>query len=805
MGYRDSLDRMANPYEDPQLSKVLSRKYKIADIVWSDTDTFDTSIGQLDPFSSLMAIPNVQEKLTQFRWLRADVELEVRVNATPFHIGTLMVSHIPRTVVSESPASLWQLKNRNMSQKSQNNAMVLSASTMNNITYTIHREAPILFDPIDQPGEFAGALGIVDFSVLNPLILANGTSPAPLNIAIFASFVNPRPAGYGYFPLPGRSARIEQHSSLVQEEKDRAGGAIIGSEADTLFSPTLIAGALDTITKAIEGAGPAIQFATSMGLSKPPNQTTTTPTISDDFRDLNYTHGVNQAIKLSTHPSASLGTAGFADLRKHKISEVIQRPMYLQGRSITKLDEPGESLMLMPVHPSLSAFTPELSAPIYTPTPLAYVSQAFNYWRGSMKFVFEFITSQFVTARFRITHWPSATLPVDLEDYAGDAVSTVVDVRGDTRVEMMIPYLSPFPYQRCRGYLHAESTSGWTGLPAQDRNSFLTLSLVNSLQQPDFAQDAVIYVNVYVAAGEDFVFGQLVSPFIRTTLETPEEVRRPRIEQHSLIERFSKPFKPLVPAVGAYEAGLVLPEQYTGVEEVCMKYHRLFIESTETNQIQAVTPLVTQLADTEDHASFFNRLFRWNRGGVRYKVVPKDYSATGLYGTFWALAAKSVEPGLRQPGKSYEAMSDFRNRGVLELEIPWALGTYLNSFWIDTVEMDTDANTASLVIEPIRGDDLADPYSKGFIVYRCVADDFVFGTQFATDTSPATAVLVGVSRANYTTSKDAKRKEPQKASLKDEKPPAPELDQSLGLPPSVREKLTQYLLAKSAQTASSSS
>jgi hypothetical protein len=783
-GKHDQMALMANPYEDPELQKVLTRKYQIANFSWADTDTFNTSIGTIDPMASLLSVTNISEKLTQFRWLRADVQLEIRVNATPFHIGALMVSHLPRTPVSTDPDSFWVTKMTSMAQKSQNHGMVLSASSMNNITFTIAREAPVLLDPIDTPTGYIGCLGGVDISVLNPLILANGGSVAPVNVAVFASFSNPRVAGYGYFPLPtsgARAPRVSQHSLTVPgEAKDRASGSITGPEAKNLFDPTMITGPLETLQQAVSTIAPAIQFAASLGLAKPNNESTLVPAILDDYRDLNYTHGVVQATKLSAHPSASVGQLDFADLRKHKISEFISKPSYINTLFFDGGDNVDVPLLTIPVHPSLSYFIGNN----YTATPLAYASNAFNYYRGGQKFLFEFLTSQFVTARFRVTHWPSPTLPASLEAYAGDAVSTIIDVRGDTRFEMTIPYISPFPYQLCRGYIHCNDSTGWANLPGSDQNSFITISLVNAIQQPEFNGTAGIYLNIYTAAAEDFVFGGLSKPTIRAPLNAVGGGRAPKISQHALVDRFAKTFAPLVPAHGAYEAGVVLPEQYTGVEETCLKYSP-YLDETNTPDASGyvVGTLVqpTSIASNLDFAGFWQDCYRWNRGGLRYKLIPRKYDPGDA-------ASPLILGAIAQPGgtPSYWSIADLRTRGALEAEIPWPLPTYMNSYWDSDVVPDVDVVTPAwnYKVFLLSG---SSPVA-GFYGFRAVSDDWVFGHQIAPSL--------------YTNTPPPLSKGKEKETLHNNN--APELDQSLGLSAITREKLAKYLSTKSTQSASTS-
>jgi hypothetical protein len=400
-----------------------------------------------------------------------------------------------------------------------------------------------------------------------------------------------------------------------------------------------------------------------------------------------------------------------------------------------------------------------------------------------MKFRLEFITSQFVTARFRVTHWPSPTLPVSIEDYAGDAVSQIIDVRGDTIMDLTIPYMSPYPYQRCCGYIHANEDTGWTGLPSEDQNSFLTVSLVNMLQQPDFAGTAQIYLNVYVAAASDFVFGSARSPTIRTPLNTTVAVRD-KIVPHSLEVAFKGSFPPIVSASGTYEAGLILPEQYTGLEELCMRYSAFGFGSTAD-----VVPLIAQydlvtgvLQDGTDHLVFWGKCYRWNRGGLRYKHV----LVTTVLGTSDRISYVSLNSTDGGGANAY-APIDHNQRSVIEYEVPWVLGTYANSYW-DVLAQDRYVNTAPVdivFVYPGSG------VRTNLLNWRAAADDYTFGHQLAVPTYAFTPPLPVVP--------DSEEKARGRLLLAHTQ--EPKLDQSFGLPDAVREKLVQYLITKDKSSA----
>jgi len=799
VGHSDALHAMGNPYPDPDLRKVLSRKYQIATFTWADTDlATNTALLDLDIMSALLSIPNIADKLTQFRWLRADVDIEVRLNATPFHIGALMVSYLPRCEVTVAADRMMTTLNSTLSQRSQNHGMIMSASTKNNLTIHIDREAATVFDPIDEAAIYAGALGVLSFTVLNPLVNAGGGSLNPIDVSVFASFSEPKVSGYGYFPILNPPARIVPHSMEVSTEAlSRAAGAIIGPEAGKLFSPAIVTSAIDALGSAVSAVAPVAQFAASLGLSKPTNQSTAIPALIDDFRDMNYSHGVNQSTKLALHPNAGVGQVSMNGLKKNSLREFISKPMFYKTLTIDSASLTDTSLDTILVHPCLCAF----ESNIFTPTPLAYASQAFECYRGGMKFRYEFITSQFVTARFRITHWPAPTLPPSIENYAGDAVSMVVDVRGDTVAEFTAPYISPYPYQPTLGYFHCENPAGYALMPIEYQNSFVTISLINAMQQPDFAGSAVIYVNIYVSAAEDFVFGRSVWPSVRTPLSqapTPDS----KIEPHSLTLSFTKPFPPIVPASGTYEAGLVLPEQFTGIEELCMRYGPLYNTATQADEL---VPVIAQydtrdltLNSEEDALSFWGKCFRWNRGGLRYKLLlPESIEVASVDTPFRYAAAAIVDttPHLVAASMYGIFVQDNTLRSVCEFEWPWPLTSYANSYYAELAQ-DLHVNTTAArahvgVLDPGSAQNESIPIT---FAWRAAADDFMFGHQLA----------VPIQAYVPPSPPPAKAKGKQKVSVprsgKIEQPKLPELDQSFGLPEAVREKLAKYLLLKESKT-----
>jgi hypothetical protein len=754
LGSGDRLLSLASPYADPEMQRVLSRKYRIATLSWADTDAAGTVLAQLDLMDLLVNIPNIADKLTQFRWITSDMEVEIRLNATPFHIGSLLIGHIPRVTSSEEAFSLLTQKTANLAQISQAQGIVMSASTTNNATMSIKREAATLFDPIDAPNSYAGALGNLTIAVLNPLILASAGSVNPVTITVFAAFVNPHPAGFGYFPtISDSDTAVPQSDEVHMESVAKAVGSVLAPEATSLFSPKTVVGDVSAVGKALtDGLSAAAQFLPLLGLSKPVNQVTPQPAVVDDFRDLNYTHGVAQTTKSSAHPNAGLGAPMASFLKKNKIRDVIAVPTLLMTAQFDKTDDPATPLIWFPVHPSLCWFDP--TSKNFQPSHLAYVSQGFRFWRGGMKLRFHFVTSQFVSARLRIALWPANTYPANIEEYAGDAVSKIVDVRGETIVDFLVPYQSPHPYQPCRGYIHPLTEQGWGNVPADEMNSFVTLSLINPLQQPDFSGNALVYCNVFVAAAEDFTFGGLLHPYVRPVCAIDPGLPASKAKPQSLIEvkddeeavpqslvtSFSVPFDPIIPAAVSAEQGAVLPEQFSTIEGTLMKYTSTGVPSPVLTVFVPITDVrigkTTDVNTYADAIEFYRQIFRWHRGGIRFKMLPTPATVAQLaadptrrFNVIIGFPTEDVGDPPTLPS-AWITPSDNQLRGVVETEIPWLYGTYVCTNWAAGCQIDLPVNELFYEFGLFQG-------GTGGItagVYRSVSDDFMFGHVLPTPT-----------------------------------------------------------------------
>lgn len=119
--------------------------------------------------------------------------------------------------------------------------------------------------------------------------------------------------------------------------------------------------------------------------------------------------------------------------------------------------------------------------------PVAFVAAMFSHWRGSLKFRFKFVKTEFHSGRISIQFYPTA---ISSQYTAGPQYvhRWVIDIRETNEVEIIVPYISKFPY--C-------TSAVTTGIGT------LTIDVVDPLVAPATVSDTVTIL-AEIAGGDDF-------------------------------------------------------------------------------------------------------------------------------------------------------------------------------------------------------------------------------------------------------------------------------------------------------------
>lgn len=634
-----------NPYPPSGMDNVLTRSYQLGTTDWIGGDIVGAIVKNYKfPQDLVSASTFLQEKMRDFKFFKAGVNLELVVNTTEFDYGALLVSWLPYYQPTIDERGYWRMAN--LYSCAQCKPLILSAQKGSTVKMLIPWQNPHQYMNTDST-KFE--IGQVVIRVLHPLRSATTTTPSNVSITAFANFDKPELAGFSPGTIPdmpfkkskARKGNETQASKQEAEAKSKVGMISGVFEAASTLAPAVgtMVPALAPLTDVAMALSSALSpIFKSVGLDKPHDLQALTPTFSSNRNWFVAGKGLDPATCLSIDPMPQIavqkGICGPEDPQP-KLRDIIAIPGMVYRSSYTNTSTADKHITDIPIDP---AFMPIVDSTggvgVAQPTPLGYYSQFFAGWRGTLKYMIYFHTSKFITNRVRITHLLEDTA-ADLTDYTGDIVSKVVDVCGDTTVAFSIGYCSKEYYLPNRAPILDNGIAGGLG--------FIRIDRVNDIQSPDVIADPPIYYTVWVAAGDDWRFfrytGLQFSNYGITDIDTfgsivpatqartkrnfqilKSKPKKGNETQSNPVEDFKVPFAGLVPTKYNVEACLVNGEDYGCITDLMHRY------STWQTVVEDVTSLV--YSDLYQESSTFQPYllgapFMFYRGSRRFAILSR--------------------------------------------------------------------------------------------------------------------------------------------------------------------------------------
>jgi len=512
----------AYPVQTP--TQLIDKPYQIAQFSWNNV----WPGSQIVLPYVLNAIPTIQNVLlSRFRYYRASIKLEFKLTTTQFHQGSVMVGWLPGWDSSAPPPSLQQL--------SGCNACVLSACTQDSLTITVPYLMPDSWIDTQQ-----GSVSLDDrhstvfIQPLNPLIPTAVNMPNAVTITVFASFTEIQVAGFRSHMKPNKEAH--------DKAKKGIDSTTVISAASRLIKQTPVGAALGIVADLVS--------AFTNDLSKPVSQEAPCPTIASYSMSPSLCHGLNVAEQISQYPNAEIEQSpimGGMQTSHMTINELARKPMLFQSYTMTTM----ASSFSWRVAPSNIGIANDW---------LSHTANAFRYWRGSIKYLVHFCVPAFYSFRVRIV----PTVQLTTIDNYGDLQGVIIDVKGETWYEFVVPYERPYDWS---------PTIGEFG----PNVPIVYLDRITDIQGSSAPSSPIVYVNVFRAGGEDIQFTGLrgareASSSITTSSSSASSGTTYRVQAHvSLEQRFKKPFEGVIKGVNlAIEQKWVMPEMAITVSD-CLK------------------------------------------------------------------------------------------------------------------------------------------------------------------------------------------------------------------------------------------
>jgi hypothetical protein len=335
---------------------------------------------------------------------------------------------------------------------------------------------------------------------------------------------------------------------------------------------------------------------------------------------------IGQVLALSSRNAVDV-MPGFSstDVDEMDFSFIATTPAWYSSATWSTSDSIGATLLTLPVSPGFYQSSRILLGGVVVNdySPVAFVSDYFNYWRGSMVFTIKLVKTEFHSGRLAIAFYPSETAlsvapdSLALSQYAH---REIIDVRESNEITFKVPFVSSTPYRPCRGEVAP------TG--------YVKVYVLNSLAAPEAVSSSCTLL-LEVAGGPDIEFavpqtntnagvlaatpqsGQMMSKSTPdvcriedTTIGCSTAQDDHSINASACIGEKITSFRTLLKSTGNLTPAAVVPAaaKYLSI--------RPYLASVYYNSL--TTPFSNQVGDLY---STLSMIYGMARGGVRLKVL----------------------------------------------------------------------------------------------------------------------------------------------------------------------------------------
>jgi hypothetical protein len=487
---------------DADLKTFLARPVRIGEYEWTGSSAFGFHI---DPWALLLSNTRVQDKIKNYKYLRANMCVEILINGNPFQYGQLMVSYQYRNGVPNGVDG-------DIRQHSMLPHVIIEPTDSKSHSLCLPFTSPGNY--IDLTDPLGAQIGVLNIDEIVPLLVLD-SGQASADISIFAWLTDPVLAGPTSEPL----ATITPQAGVISGPT-----SFVASIASRLTDIPIIgkyAKATETMGNAISSVAALFGFSRHFVTSTPAEMVrrpglvmaaTDTPVVGDKL-----SLGTKQ--ELSIDPTI-LGSDQSGD--ELALSNLVHRFTYGNSFSWAASDDVDDTIISLPVTPYMLSSIGQVSSHLYTnystfePTSLAYAAHLFDSWRGGITIKVKPVCSRFHRGRIRVGWDPQNSVSLTPSDF-NTQYSTIVDLSEQRDYEFTIPFL------RDRGFLtNPIRPSGITGGFDEDEtsNGVFFINVVNQLTSQGAVVPPVSLV-MWIKGAPDMQFARPRNIFPCTTI-TPQ-------------------------------------------------------------------------------------------------------------------------------------------------------------------------------------------------------------------------------------------------------------------------------------------
>lgn len=533
-----------------EIYSILERPVNLGTFAWTTSDAALPI--QLDPtkydadtqnYLKLLNFPQsifdnspiVVDKLKNYQYMKADIEIEVKINAQPFLQGALMLVYNP---YYNQTGDFRRKGTRFMASQTSCPYKIVSIEEGNSIKLTCpYANIYDLFDLGNSDNQFGTVFLYVFSTLLGP------TADETANYTIFARFVNPR------FFVPTQNdvisqARDKHEIQRLEDRGYRFAQANVApvcppdtGEVEAKGPISKIAGGVTMIADVLSGIPAIGRFASSVawvsraigktaavyGWSKPVSILPQSLSVLKPTPALIHTEGKDDGTTLALLQDNGIDGSSFIPEFKDEmaLAYVGGRPNYFHAQTAASdLFSNRQLITKWEVSP-LSEYqygNTEDSQTLYLGS-FAYSSMMGTLWRGTINYDIMLIKTPYHQGRFAAVFFPETNLedvPASLGNLLNTNYNVVCNLKdrqdemGRTTFRVSMPYIANTPWRETYKRTTNASNPGPDATTLETKTGSIGIYSVVDLSNPPTVSSSVTF---YVAhsAGQDYQIARPVA------------------------------------------------------------------------------------------------------------------------------------------------------------------------------------------------------------------------------------------------------------------------------------------------------
>jgi len=483
------------------IASFLAKPLCVASGLLSSTDIFTTPIYQVDIPHGLLGNTIWKNKLDGLAAFRGTLHISIQLNANRFQQGRYILAWVP-TGGAKDGDLFARMHSATLCQMTQlpHVEIDLACDTEANLVIpyiTVQSWAFLSYN--NQPTLKSGSNGYLKLVPYSPLVSPSGTNFA--SFSIFAHWENVELA----LPMhPQSSARVKtkvRRRNVADKEQAsqnmgpvQAGLTKVATVGKQLAAIPLLSSVAAPVAWAADAAA---RVASIFGWSRPHNSEHPMLMQSSFMYRFTNTDVADNSTKLAyTDRNELEDVPGFAgsDLDEMNLLYIATTSAWYKTCNWNTSSATGVRINQTAVSPRYFV-TDSMQGTdrLYHPTPLAFVSSFFRLWRGSIKFKFKLVKTEFHSGRLVVSFLPydeimgSVNFPTLAETTYLHRM--IIDVREGNEFTFVVPFATLSQYKAVSG---SNAISG-----------YLFVDVLNELTAPANVSSNVTIL-IEVSAAEDF-------------------------------------------------------------------------------------------------------------------------------------------------------------------------------------------------------------------------------------------------------------------------------------------------------------